>query len=121
MRENLQLYGELGDFSSYGGTAYCDLVGTNGFYAQQCEMAAMSDFAGRHLLILGQTVHYDRNFFAGSTALVAPVHLGFQEQPIIIAHWPITLALCHVRPALRGPHRRKRRKLAFKILRRAMQ
>jgi hypothetical protein len=88
MRDNQPIYGGLGDFELYGGCqAYFDSVGTCGIYVEgNAEIAATADFISRHLLILGDDPDHYVYIFAGAIGLGAPVHLGVDEIPIIVAH-----------------------------------
>ena len=91
MRENQDLYCGFGDFAKYDGgyQSYCDLVDSNGFFAEgNAEMAASADCFGRHLLVFGQDVDHDAYFPPGGLALGAPVALGEKfENPLLICHW----------------------------------
>ena len=89
MRDHAEIYGLLGDFETYGGfLKYCDLVATPGFFAQgNSELAAASDYAGRHIVVLGHDAEHDVVFFAGGLALGASVDLGGLDRAIYIAHW----------------------------------
>ena len=48
--------------------------------------ASTADFISRHLLILGDDPDHYVYIFAGAIGLGAPVHLGVDEIPIIVAH-----------------------------------